>query len=637
MTMDIAITGMSVRLPASDTPWQLHHLLAGAESAIRRFDAGGPGLIGARGIIDRHDWFDTQRFRLAEAEARRLDPQHRLALEEAVKALECAGYGDVIGCETLECGVFASCSANQVHWWSCLEKDADNAIARYNVLLANDKDFLATRIAWHLDLTGPAMTVQSGCSSGLAALHQACQALRLEECPIALVAGVSLTLPVEEASPISEGMIFSPSGHCHPYMDCADGTVGGTGAVVLVLQPLEQALQEGAPCWGVIKGSAMNNDGRKKVSFTAPGIDRQIAVMQRALRRARVAPDDIGYIEGHGTGTKMGDAIELAALTEVYGQRKAPPSLGSIKSNIGHLDAASGLAGVAKCLLSLHNQTIYPQPQPVDISLKGTSHFPLQSSPVPWTESPRLSAVTSLGVGGTNVHAVLASAPLRVMEHIAGPFLMPLAAPTEQRLRELARQLFEATELMEPKTLPYSAWTLQQRYRSGQHRCRCDLKVQNWCHWQMQLQQIITGKPLAEMHCLVPPPVLDGSLGLHQIALPATPLDSRCINSLYEAPRNEGTQPKTASCAEEPETLIIAEWQKCLGLRDKPGGSTHFFEEGGNSLLSIQLVQALKQQGIATVGIADIYAAPQLGDFVRRLRRKSSSVQSEATDHFEGI
>lgn len=625
MKMDIAIVGMSVRLPASDTPWQLHQLLNNAQSAIERFDDGNPGSMGARGLIQRHDWFDSQYFHMAEAEASRLDPQHRLALEESVKALESAGYGSVSHRKALECGVYASCSANQTHWRASLERDADNAIARYNLLLANDKDFLATRIAWHLNLTGPSMTIQSGCSSGLAALHQACQALRMGECSLAIVAGVSLTLPLKEAYPVSEGMIFSPSGTCNPFTEAADGTVGGTGAVVLVLQPLEQALNEGAPCWGIIKGSAVNNDGRKKVSFTAPGIDQQIAVMQRALKVSDVKASDIGFIEGHGTATSMGDAIELAALNEVYGCQIQPPSLGSIKANIGHLDAASGLAGVAKCLLSFNNDLIYPQPQRIGISCKTTSIFPIHARSMPWNSASRMSVVTSLGVGGTNVHMVLGEAPLRECKVLSGPFLIPLAASTNTGVRMLARQLIEATKTMLPGTLPYCAWTLQHRYLHEKYNHRCNLVIKDWEELQQRLKQVAEGVSLNILHHEDVSQALTKNEGLHLIALPATPLDSHSIPSPAEQLDKKAAQVEERTVESNPEDLVVAAWQKCLGFSDNPNSDTHFFEAGGNSLLSVQLIQSLKQNGFANVNIADIYAAPKLSQFLKRLKQKDDA------------
>lgn len=623
MTMDIAVTGMSVRLPASDTPWQLHRLLAKAGSAIKRFGVERPGWIGARGLIDRHNWFDTQRFRLAEAEARRMDPQHRLVLEEAVRAMESAGH--VVGCRALDCGVFASCSASFNHWQSCLEDEADNSIARYNILLSNDKDFLATRIAWHLDLTGPAMSVQSGCSSSLVALHQACQALQQGDCAIALAAGASLTLPLEESSPVSEGMIFSPSGSCNPYTDKADGTVGGTGVVVLVLQPLDEALKEGAPCWGIIKGSAINNDGRKKVSFTAPSIDQQIAVIKHALTKADVNPAKVGFIEGHGTGTSMGDSIELAALMEVYGRQPLLPPLGSIKANIGHLDAASGLAGVAKCLLSLHNRVIYPQPHLGDAQPQAL--FPLPAQLSPWREPDQLAAVTSLGVGGTNVHMVIAPPPARQVVSLDGPFWMPLAADSEDGLRLLARQLLEATERGDGGALSHYARTLQHRYQQGDQRYRCNMQVDSWDHWRQQLEQIAGGAPLPELHCQAPPPVLGASPGLYRVALPATPLNSRCLH-LEEVRAKAESRPSVKTAEDSSEALITAAWQKCLGFSQKPSANAHFFEEGGNSLLSVQLIQELKQKGGLNVSVADLYEAPQLGSFIRRLTRKSCEVDA---------
>ncbi|MEU7649186.1 beta-ketoacyl synthase N-terminal-like domain-containing protein [Streptomyces huasconensis] len=631
--MDIAITGMSVRVPASDTPWELHRLLLRAESAIDHFDAKHSDLVGARGLIDRHDWFDTQRFNIAEAEATRMDPQHRLVLEEAVRAMESAGHA--VGEHPLECGVFASCSASINHWTTRQEEAADNPIARYNVLLGNDKDFLATRLSWHLDLTGPAMSVQSGCSSSLVALHQACQALRNGDCSIALVAAASLTLPLQEGSPVTEGMIFSPSGQCNPYTDKADGTVGGTGAVVLVLEPLDQVLREGGPCWGVIKGSAVNNDGRKKVSFTAPSIDQQSAVMNRALAKADVDPARVGYIEGHGTGTVLGDSLELAALMEVYGQRQGPmPSLGSIKANIGHLDAASGLVGVVKCVLALHHRVIYPQPG-MDGARVQTS-FQVHAQPSPWQRPDELAAVTSLGVGGTNVHMLLAPPPSRPAAALAGPFWFPLAAASEDGLRLLARHLLEVTEDGGRDALPHHAWTLQHRYRQDKQLCQCHLQVESWDQLRRQLEQLCAGVPLDEVHCPAPPTPLDASPALYRVPLPATPLNSRPLHGTDIKTTVAPTPPVRAENGSLAE-VIAAEWQRSLGVSTVPHADSHFFEEGGDSLLSVQLVQALTQRGVSSCSVADLYEAPRLGDFVRRVLRDVREVESVDDDADDGI
>lgn len=629
--MDIAVTGMSVRVPTSDTPWELHRLLLGADSAIEHFEAEHPDLVGARGLIDRHDWFDTQRFNLADAEARRMDPQHRLVLEEAVRAME--GAGHALGESPLECGVFASCSASINHWTSRQEETADNPIARYNVQLGNDKDFLATRLSWHLDLTGPAMSVQSGCSSSLVALTQACQALRDGDCSIALVAAASVTLPLEEGSPITEGMIFSPSGQCNPYTDKADGTVGGTGAVVLVLEPLDQVLREGSPCWSVIKGSAVNNDGRKKVSFTAPSIDQQSAVIHRALAKADVDPARVGYIEGHGTGTALGDRLELAALTEVYGKaRSTMPSLGSIKANIGHLDAASGLVGVAKCVLALHHRVIYPQP-----GMEGTqvqTQFQVHAQPSSWQCSDELAAITSLGVGGTNVHMLLAPPPSRPAAALDGPFWFPLAAGTDDGLRLLARHLLESTK--DGDGLAHHAWTMQHRYRQNKQASQCHLQAENRDQLRQQLEQLCAGVPLDEMHCQTPPEPLEASSAMYRIPLPATPLNSR---PLYGTEIKTKTTPTPQVRAENGSlaALIASEWQKSLGLSTAPSVDSHFFEEGGDSLLSVQLIQALTQRGISQCTVADLYEAPRLREFVQRVTQDVSQAEPVNDDADDGI
>jgi amino acid adenylation domain-containing protein/non-ribosomal peptide synthase protein (TIGR01720 family) len=452
--LEIAIVGMAGRFPgAPDLARYWANLAAGVESIERFGDeelrAAGvsgelladPAYVRAAGVIPGIELFDSALFGFTPREAEILDPQHRLLLECAWEALEDAGcdprtYRRLIG-------VYAGSKYSPYYLNVCTDPEVIAAVGHFQALLANDKDYLATRVAYELDLIGPAVTVQTACSTSLVAVHLACQGLLGGECDMALAGGVSIGLPQRTGYLWIEGGILSPDGHCRAFDAEARGTVNGHGLGLVVLKRLGDALADGDRIYAVIKGSAVNNDGAGKVGYTAPSPSGQERVIRAAQDLAEVEPDTIGYVEAHGTGTALGDPVEIAALTRAFRARTSRRgfcALGSVKTNIGHLDTAAGVAGLIKAALALHYKTIPPSlhcaaPNP-DLRLE-ESPFYVATRAADWPEgdAPRRAGVSSFGIGGTNVHVVLEEAPAPASAGPARPWqLLVLSAATSGAL-----------------------------------------------------------------------------------------------------------------------------------------------------------------------------------------------------------
>jgi acyl transferase domain-containing protein len=428
----IAIVGIAVRLPGvSDTEALWRQLRDGRDAQSTPTDdqlrAAGvvPGTAAWLETVRRAypledvDQFDARFFAMSPREADILDPQQRIMLECCWQALEIGGY--TAPDPDVRVGVFTGSSAST--YLRHLESVPGIASAFGDRMLryANEKDYLATRIAYACDLHGPAVNVQTACSTALVAAHAGCQSLLNQECDVALVGGVSVTLPQEAGYLVTPGGMLSPTGRVRAFDAAADGTVFGNGAVALLLRRLDDAVASGDRIHAVIVGSAVNNDGYDKVSFAAPSVRGQAEVIGEALAVAGVDARDIGYVECHGTGTPLGDAIEITALTEAY-RRFGPDTgfcrIGSAKTNFGHLDAASGALGLAKAALVVEHGEIPPtlhfsSPNP-EIDFSATP-FVVNDRRTPWpaTGSPRRAAVSSFGVGGTNAHMILEQAPPR--------------------------------------------------------------------------------------------------------------------------------------------------------------------------------------------------------------------------------
>jgi acyl transferase domain-containing protein/thioesterase domain-containing protein len=431
---DIAIVGMASRVPgARDVDALWHNLRNGVESIERLDDeallAAGveraalhdPTYVKACAPIPDLEQFDASFFRFSKREAAVLDPQHRHFLEVSCEALERAG----IVPETFPgaIGVFAGAGMHSyLPYHLFTNPDLMRAMGLFLVRhTGNDKDFLATRLSYCLNLQGPAINVQTACSTSLVAVHLAIQSLLAQECDVALAGGVTIELPHRRGYYYQEGEILSPDGHCRPFEARSGGTVFGSGAGVIVLRRLRDAVEQGDFIHAIIKGSAVNNDGSRKVGYLAPSVEGQTDCVAEALQVAGLQPRDISYVECHGTGTAVGDPIEVAALTQVYGEAvpRHAIGIGSLKSNIGHLDTAAGVASLIKTAQMLEREQLvatlnFEQPNPnIDFA---RSPFYVVTEPQPWprTTTPRRAGVSSLGVGGTNAHVILEEAPARL-------------------------------------------------------------------------------------------------------------------------------------------------------------------------------------------------------------------------------
>ena len=429
---EIAIVGMAGRFPGGRDLHDFWSNLEGGVEAIRTVDdetllAAGvpratlsrPDYVKAVSSIEGVEEFDADFFGYNARDAEIMDPQQRLFLEHAWAALEDAGhtparYDGMIG-------VYAGVAWNTYLLSNLMaHPELFDGVGGFQVFITNDKDFMPTRVAYKLDLKGPAMIVQTSCSTSLVATHLACLGLQSYECDMALVGGVTVKVPSEAGYFYQEGGLASPDGHCRTFDAGAGGTVFGSGIGVVALKRLADAIDDGDTIRAVIKGSAINNDGSVKVSYTAPSVEGQAEVIAAAQEMAGVEPDTIRYVECHGTATSLGDPIEVRALAKVFGEateRKGFCALGSVKSNVGHLDAAAGVAGLIKTSLALQERKIPPSlhfetPNPaIDFA---SSPFYVAQELEEWTadgDTPRRAGVSSFGVGGTNAHVILEEAP----------------------------------------------------------------------------------------------------------------------------------------------------------------------------------------------------------------------------------
>ena len=462
-TAAVAIIGLACRVPGARTPDEFwRNLCDGVESATTFSDeqlaAAGvpaaeqrdPRYVRTSPTLDDIELFDAAFFGLNPKEAEATDPQHRLFLECVYETLERAGYTS----ETYQgaIGLYAGASLSSYLLNNLYPSpEVIEALGSFQVMIGNDKDYLTSRVAYKLNLRGPAVTVQTACSTSLAATHLACQSLLQGECDMALAGGVAIRVPSQAGYLYQEGGILSPDGHCRAYAADAQGTVGGSGVGVVLLKRLADAVRDDDTIYAVIRGSAMNNDGAGKVGYTAPSVTGQAAVLAEALSIAGVAPETIGYVEGHGTGTALGDPIEVAALRQAFRSETAAPgwcALGSVKTNIGHLDAAAGVIGLIKATLAIQHGQIPPslhaaQPNPaLDLD---SSPFRINTELRPWLAgpTPRRAGVSSFGIGGTNVHVVLEEAPARAARaHEARPWqLLTLSARSEAALQAATANL----------------------------------------------------------------------------------------------------------------------------------------------------------------------------------------------------
>jgi len=488
----VAIVGLAGRFPAAGSAAELWTLLQGGKEAtqwltpdelraagVADADIEDPDYVRASLVLPDMEMFDADFFGFSKRDAAVLDPQHRHFLECAWEALEDAGHMPEAFPGAI--GVFGGCGMQAYLPYNLLTnpqlvKSMGLFLLRHT---GNDKDFLCSRVSYLLDLKGPSVSVQTACSTSLVAVHMAAQSLLSGECDMALAGGASIELPHRQGYRYAQGEILSPDGHCRAFDDEAAGTIFGSGAGVVVLRRLEDAIRDGDNIYAVIRGSAMNNDGSQKAGYLAPSVDGQARAAVEALGIAGVEPGSVSYIEAHGTGTPVGDPIEIAALAQAYGAGgQGFCGIGSLKTNIGHLDTAAGVASLIKVALAMRHGLIpaslnFSRPNS-RIDMDGTPFRVVDKArPWPCAGSPRRAAVNSLGVGGTNAHVVVEEPPaLATAQARNGWQVLTLSARTAGSLERLKAKW--ADFLADPPpgfSLADAAYTTQVGRRSFEHRC----------------------------------------------------------------------------------------------------------------------------------------------------------------------
>jgi len=478
---DVAVVGMAGRFPGADGVEIFWENLCGSIESSRLLSddellAAGvpadliadPRYVRRKPILDGTEWFDAELFGMSSREAEITDPQHRVFIESAWEALEHAGYDPA----TFEgrIGVYAAASLNSYLLTNLIgHRDLIASLGPYPLLIGNDRDFLATRTSYKLNLKGPSMVVGAACSGSMVAVNLAVQSLQAGQCEIALAGGVSIKVPQHEGYLYDEGGILSPDGRCRAFDARANGTVGASGVGIVVLKRLDDALRDRDYVHAVIRGIAVGNDGSDKIGYTAPSVEGQAAVIAGAQALAGVNPESITYVEAHGTGTSLGDPIEVAALTQAFAARTSRTgycALGSVKTNVGHLDAAAGVTGLIKTALALDRGQIPPTLNFVSpnaaIDFAATPFF-VNTHARSWErgDGPRRAGISSFGLGGTNVHAVLEEAPRAVREPSRrGVHLVQLSAPTTAQLDVGAQKLAAFLETHPDTDLADAAFTL---------------------------------------------------------------------------------------------------------------------------------------------------------------------------------
>ena len=489
----IAIVGMAGRFPGARNTEEFWRNLRDGVEAIRPFSdaellAAGvsadelaqPEYVKSGVVLEDLDMFDAAFFGFSPKDASIMDPQHRVFLECAWEALEDAGHVPESFAGSI--GVYAGSGMNSYMIYNLLTNEALVESAGMFLIrqTGNDKDVLATRVSYELNLHGPSINVQTACSTSLVAVHLACQSLLNQECDMALAGGVTIEFPHRRGYLYREGEILSRDGHCRAFDADSSGTVFSSGAGIVVLRRLEDALADHDTIHAVILGSAINNDGSRKAGYLAPSVDGQAEVVAEALGVAGVKASEISYVETHGTGTKVGDPIEIKALTQAFRQTSQGTdycAIGSLKTNIGHLDAAAGVAGLIKTAQALRHRQIPPslhfrKPNPlIDFE---HSPFHVNTGLTEWKTSrgPRRAGVTSLGIGGTNAHVVLEEAPpLEERAPAKKPYqLLALSAKTASALERASQNLRSHLQENPGLRLQDVAYTLQAGRKRFTHR-----------------------------------------------------------------------------------------------------------------------------------------------------------------------
>ncbi|WNZ53853.1 amino acid adenylation domain-containing protein (plasmid) [Microbulbifer sp. MKSA007] len=481
----VAIIGMALRVPGADNLAEFWSMVLENRSGIEHFTPNNPDFVGARSQMSEMLSFDPEYFGISPREAALMDPQQRHFMMSCVHALENAGISPHHNDQNI--GVIASCGETTYYHAALRSASSTTLPDKFQMALHHEKDFLATKVAFQLDLKGPAITLQAACGSSLVGIHSAAGMLKNGECDVMLAGGVLVDPDMSEGYKYQSQHIFSKDGNCAPFSDKASGTIGASGVGVVVLKCLDRALSDGDRIYAVLEGSAINNDGRSKMSYTSPSVSGQEKVIRQALANADLRGDQIGYVEAHGTGTQLGDPIEVQALSNAYGKLTEDScALSSVKSQIGHLGAGAGVLGLIRAALSVYHGYLPPNlgfersnPE-LGLDEKGFYVPPVGK---PWeSPEPRYAGVSSFGIGGTNTHVVLGQALQQPAFEAVTPQHNNSSSPSNTANRQstpppwdhpgysfnlrqytVFEQEFSQTQknIIPPKQLPESEWLSQ--------------------------------------------------------------------------------------------------------------------------------------------------------------------------------
>lgn len=481
---DIAVIGMACRFPNAknvDEYWE--NILNGTE-CIKHFTEkeleeygiepeliNSSNYIRAKGYLDDTDKFDYELFGYTPKEANIMDPQIRLLHQIVWEVMEDAGY-DFMNYEN-KIGIFVGSNSN-ILWINKFVNENNLGTEQYDSFILNDRDFLASRIAYKFNLKGPAISMNTACSTSLVAIDMACEALLNNKCKMILAGGIGLTYPLKSGYLYEEGMISSPDGHCRPFDNNSKGTVSGNGGGIVLLKKLDDAIKDKDNIYAIIKGTASNNDGSRKVGYTAPSIEGQIEVISSAKEKAMIDYEDIDYVETHGTGTTLGDPIEFASLKAAFNtKRKNYCKLGSVKANIGHLDSASGIASFIKSVLMVNNKILVPMTNFNEINskidIKNSPFYINKDMEIYDKEKPMTVAINSLGIGGTNAHVIIQEYKNKKTEVTDNDYhIVPFSANKKEILIENINKMKNYIKEKRNINLADLSYTLQE----GRHKLK---------------------------------------------------------------------------------------------------------------------------------------------------------------------
>ncbi len=678
---DIAIIGMAGRFPGATNVDELWNNIVDTTESIIKFsdtellESGvpltlleHPQYVKAKGYLKDASLFDAKFFDFTKQDAEVLDPQFRILLEIAWEALENAAY--VSENSSTKIGVFAGSSTfNSYYLNNLYNNHLSRSLAQdLAILTYNAKDFLASLLAYKLNLTGPCLSIQTACSTSLVAICVACENLLNYQCDIALAGGISITMPLKSGYLYQAGMILSQDGHCRTFDNNANGSVIGNGGGILVLKRLDEAVADRDFIHAIIKGFSVNNDGQNKIGFSAPSIEGQKKVIEAAHKSAKVIPEMISYIETHGTATLLGDMVELAALNEVFGaatKRISDKSIaiGALKPNIGHLDVAAGIAGVIKTIQALKHATLPPNINfdPITSGEKfSNTPFYINTSGVYWpsVNYPRMAGVSSFGMGGTNSHIIL-------QEKITVPssekneeslILLVLSAKTRSALIRLRRNLSQYLQEHPTVNIESVAFTLQVGRKNFDCRFACIgytldqlirrlncLDYQEILNLDSEAFVKIDGNKYHVLYNMAKDWLANKSVDwdilykdkhLHRIPLPtypferreywATPVTSNISENLLSTNIKVHTYSKqflTTSSFDTIESSIKDIFKSFLGM-DTINSADDFYDFGGDSLLSLQVLDEINKKLNIPIDVQDLIQNPSPARLTQLIRSK---------------